>query len=519
MKRIQILSIMAIATVFASCQKDDVRPGGNTNRIGIANVIVDKTAISRSSEAITRELPPIEIDGNVFTITETITPIEGAQSRANEKTLEDLKAGFNIYGFIDYGASKQGTQFMTDIVKHDGSNWLMVGEHNWRETINHHFWGHYGNSANLTFHDQSNNKNSIKFTYESLGEDDLMLAHCEQYSPDEEDPQAKYNIESLPFTHALANIEVVNNIKFKEYTDDNKTAKQDANSRAEVIRVYLKVNNKGECTATHLGSAATEGNGYTYEWSNLSSTLKPTDSGYAIYHPTDKTVGFVIPQAKGTQRTLTVHFIDKEALDKGGAESALKTPEVTVNLGEGSWVAGYKYTYTLSGTFVLPYQDGAIDVSDTLQGKGFQRVQIGTLNNMKYIKKFTIYWTGVPKTSGNGTYSGVSVEPLGIDPKTDIEEEYHTYTTNQIDDKIPWNPHYAHLGWSYAAFKDQGLMKTTPQKGTCDNQYNCSATFDLKDLKLLDGPVTIWLVYNGGSNGGKTGWKLSNVRIVIDEYQ
>ena len=167
----------------------------------------------------------------------------------------------------------------------------------------------------------------------------------------------------------------------------------------------------------------------------------------------------------------------------------------------------------------MPYISYNIDTGDALTGKGFHAINIGTFDNINKIKSFTIKWTGAPTTNGNDTYGGMSIEPITsfkeVNPKT-IES---TYVVNK-----QLNPNYINIAWNYNAHNKEMVkdsegktIGTLNKEGNKESDWECSATFDLEKIGIT-GPFRLWIVFNGGSNGGSTTWDLSEVKVTNIEY-
>ena len=565
MKKYQLYLSVIAASMLASCNHEDVKPGVNTKNISIGSVSTSSSATSRADDVIVRELPPVEIDGNILTITETIRPIERAISRAEDPdAMARLKNdGFKLSGWAEFA---QGTQivplFNGADVKYANDAWSLTGQYTWRENSTHHFWANHGTITNAGLYEDKNNSNKLipnSFTFEftdsivipatkdetgkiltpemiKYGTKDLMLAYQSQFFKTEDDKVDNPTyITNLNFTHALAHIVINNQVKILEQESEGSTTYIDNPLRGSILSYGINGSLSGSCVAEY----STTDNRLSYNWTqNTPPSQEPDLLLYDIRLL--KEVGFVIPQTKGTNtggesapkyvRALTLKILDNKRIDYDKQGGETKTEEeaiadattsgtATVVIGEGNWESGYEYTYTITGNIKLPYISYNIDTGDALSGKGFHAINIGTFDNIDKIKSFTIEWTGAPTTNGNDTYGGMSIEPITsfkeVNPKT-IES---TYVVNK-----QLNPNYINIAWNYNAHNKEMVkdsegktIGTLTKNGKKEIDWKCSATFDLEKIGIT-GPFRLWIVFNGGSNSDKTTWDLSEVKVTNIVY-
>ncbi|MCF0158915.1 MAG: hypothetical protein HUJ83_10445 [Veillonella sp.] len=588
----KIISTLAVAMAFASCQKEDLTPSGNGKYISINNVTISENVTSRSSNAEIRELPPIEIDGNIIRVTEIVTPMEeapksrfidplpGAMTMAN---LQD--AGFKINGYIQYAGQTGESQNILsgDNVTFTDSKWYLNTTAVWRDNIMHNFLAYYGNIKECKVY---GSQNKASFTYTNGinlqegsttnltaggenygGAEDLLIAYHSQFHNTEgTETEKSNNIDKLPFTHALAKIEVdASGIQFYQPTSEpakgtTPTYNLPCPNRVEIPRIVAEVANIGTCSADFSGDKP------AFTWT--AGTVKEpmpiyipsTEQVEVTYTDTyDKTtqrtkkykkgqgdLGFFIPQTKSDGKTegdvkntreITITILDKYSFiippvptennqspvneqSSESSEETVKAKTITIELGAGNWEAGKRYRYVLSGQFNMPWKPTEIDINPQFTGNKWQTLEIlKNFNEYGYVKQFTLEWTGVPTTNGNGTFAGVAVLPTGTAP---VESDMHNKGNT-------WNAGYNNLGWSYNANTKQLVSFTVGEKqqqqtfikGTYDSSSGkCTATFNLDSSGTyvmpglnITGATSIWLVYFGGDNSA-AGWTLDNIKIT-----
>ena len=516
MKKYNIILPTFVATVMmVSCQNEDFKPSGTDAYIGISSVGIAETAESRSSLIEVNELPPVKVDGNIINITEIVTPIETANSRATEKTRTDLQNdanGFTLHGYVKGHPTKPDKFMESAKVTYNGNTWNLDQHHKWINERDHYFWAHYGTPTDFAA-DETNYANaSFKYT-NTTGEEDLLFAqHTQHFSETSGvEGEDKTNIKELKFSHALANIDIdVTGIKFMQPSEAGSTTynKECSADRIAIPRVATSSYTIGKC-AIENGE---------YKWTELSAI-----GDTALYIP-GQNQGFIIPQAKYDsegKRVLKITIWDKSQFETEtpGEKKPVRVFTIPVTFENGGvWEAGKKYTYKLTGQFNMPYAEQEIKVDPKFTGNKWANLEIlKGFNAYGYVKQFTLEWTGVPTTTGNGTYAGVMVLPNGTTPKeTDVHDKGNT-----------WKADYKYLGWSYNANTKQLVSFDTPTepvetiiKGTYNaTTGRCSATFNLDatgtyQLPGLDikGATSIWLVYFGGDNSA-AGWVLKDIVI------
>ena len=357
MKKYQIiLSALAMSTALASCQKEDsgVKPVGK--QISVGDISISSSASSRAAETSQFELYPVHDDGNIVEVTETVTDMESAGSRAGAITTDNIKeSGFSMDGYV-VAPVEGAADFMkgAKVEWNPTANRWVVGNDQcfWYHEMEHYFWAYTGTLQNFTSAATTTPPHSTaSFDYTNNGEVDLIMAHTTQHYS-ETDGVAEHNntaIQSLVFDHALAGITFGNlTTIFLQHKEDGST--EDAyTGRAFVTNVSIVTYTEGKCEVTNKAS------NNTFEWTP--TTSKTTDGkttvvdreAITIHTPGETSeMHFVIPQAKsGCKLRITV--FDTKKLEAKAFYFDIPTSV------SSAWEAGKSYTYNLNATITLDY--------------------------------------------------------------------------------------------------------------------------------------------------------------------
>ena len=535
------LSAFAIATVFASCQKEDgITPKGNL--ISITGASVGSHAESRADIIEVNELPSIKTDEIELNITETVTPMDVATSRAGEAKPATLKEeGFVLNGFVPYIAGGADLPFMKEanVTYNDEINpavWQIEGGYKWIDEQDHTFWAHYGTPTWTTYPQASSQYSTGNFTYKNNGREDLMFAYTKQkYSTSSGPTDDK--IKMLYFTHALAGVTFnLDNVRFciPDQTAESGYKDIPASNRVQITNVSIDSYSTAKCEVTNSTNEQ-------YKWTDHANM--DLVSSYAP----DCTMGFIIPQNKAvgtsTTRKVQVAFLDKYTFKT-------HTFTVDINFNTGAWEAGKNYKYSLSGRVILP-DAGSTVLLDNLELNLIGWAAYPVITDIRYLKRFSLTWYGTPDGKGQSTFCGISIEKTYDAEEKPIEGKDLNYKIEGTNDckygdgtgshtNWHWNrdakPYYgAIIGWSWDTGSAGQHLDSNPadklRYGTYDSSESYTdpitkkvysgkgtAYFDVADLGITDDTaVTVWIVYYGQNKG--TSWALGDVEIQILEYR
>ena len=511
------VTVLATATTVVSCQKEDgFTPKGNL--ISIGQISVGSHAESRAAGVEVYELPPLKTDELELNITETVSPMDAAVSRAGEVTPQVLqKEGFILNGHVPYRSDGGSTHFMVNnVAKYVASptdpethNWQLTDSHNWIDEQVHTFWAHYGTPIDFT---TESPYSTAKFTYTNEGREDLMFAYATQKYSTTVGPK-ETEIEKLQFSHALAGISFdVSGVTFYEDIDpdENVTDYQPMKAdRAIITNVSVESYSSATCNI----------NGSSYEWTEKAKMIP-----VSAYAP-DCKMGFIIPQSKAietesaeaittstTKRNITIAVLDKLTLS-----THVFSVEVDFGIGATEWKEGNNYKYNLTGRINLPYAKPIL-IKDVDFVKAHYWSAAKIMTDIRYLKKFTISWYNGPLGS-KGQFAGISMEPSKIplpEKSNDPPSNYMDITSNK------WHSDFSNLALSFSMpSKDKPAKDGS--KGTYDDKTGyCTATFDVDNLyptlETPNQPIDIWVVF-WADNNGNAEWHLRDLQITIEEYR
>ena len=541
MKKYQIiLSALAMSTAFASCQKEDsgVKPVGK--QISVGDISISSSASSRAAETSQFELYPVQDDGNIVEMTETVTDMESPDSRAGAITTDNIKeSGFSMDGYV-VAPVEGAADFMkgAKVEWNTTANRWVVGNDQcfWYHEMEHYFWAYTGTLQNFTSAATTTPPHSTaSFGYTNDGEVDLIMAHTTQHYS-ETDGVAGHNntaIQSLAFDHALAGITFGNlTTTFKQKTQTGGI--EDAyTGRAYVSNVSIVTYTEGTCAVTNNAS------NNTFAWTPTTSKItegKTTDvdrEAITIHTPGENPeMHFVIPQAKsGCKLRITV--FDTKKLEAKAFYFDIPKSVST------AWEAGKSYTYNLNAIITLEYSP--VEVIEGFHFGGSQGWQAMLLmENIYYIKKFTVSWYGSPICqSANPSYAGVTIEPSSRTPK--LSAVGKKGPSDYIDGN--WKADNPHLGLSLQTRKsNSGTEHYADKIGSQGTYYNdntqnppvsitkvvngltyygyCEATFYMDALGFTgEEPFDLWVVWYGQNASDNAYWNMADIKITNIVYR
>lgn len=467
-----VYAIALVALSISSCQDLTIeRSNNSTIKIGKVSIVNSsfKTKVSSGTNVTT--------EGEVI-VEESIEASETPLTKASEiVSLGD----FYLEGYLDRSIEnkvaasyddKTNPHFINKALVSKGDNgWSIAGAPTWRNMVEHYFWAYAGSEIELSpVVDKDYTK--MSFSYNSQENDgDLIVAYTSQggnvdHSDHVADAKDNY-IESLVFNHALAEIVI---------DDSGLAAKEDAATDVDPNRTLTvkpslySIISDADCV---IG-----GSDGSFVWSEGEVS--------DVFDLDVNTPNFIIPQKKAP--ILELNIID----DLTGSSF----PH-TAELVGGSWDNGYRYTYKLSSTIIVPHyqkESGIEGFGFSASGNKPANELVGGLQS-KYIKTIDMEWIGLPKGSGSGDYL-IFYLADGTLTKDQVANSNIAKGT-QLSGTINGVNYYVIVKCHV-----KGALTTTSPEGTTVEVDGSKIT--VSDILLPDDGKTynLYGYYEGGSNGG-----------------
>lgn len=375
-----VYAIAIIALSVSSCQDLTVERSNKVIKVGKVS-IANSTQVTKASSGTN-----VTNDGDVI-VEESIEASETPLTKAGEINTVNFEQFF-LDGFLDVSIKdkvaadprdKANLNFMKGAeVKKEDASWSLNGEYYWRNLVDHYFWAYAGSVIDLE-PVAADDFTSMKFSFDASSADsDLIIAGpvVKGGDIDHSSHGSDCTIDALVFNHALAEIVVdPSGLVAKEESADA----ADPSRKLTVTPSFYSIIGEANCVV--------DGSDDSIVWSEgkLTEALELDVNG----------PNFLIPQKKAS--ILEVNIIDDLTNSS--------FPHIA-ELSEGNWMNGYRYTYKLSSTIVVPHyqkESGIEGFGFNASGNKPANELVGGLQS-KYIKTIDMEWIGLPKGSGSGDY-------------------------------------------------------------------------------------------------------------------